>query len=138
MKVAKLWFENERLYITDNEGQTYFQSLKFYPRLMLASDEERNDYELGAFGIHWEQIDEDVSYESFSYDDAEEVQPGIQKLFLSHPELNISAIARKMGIQQSLLASYINGTKKPSEERKKLILETIHQIGHELIQVELQ
>lgn len=136
MKVTKLWFENERIYITDSEGNTHFQSLKFYPRLMLASNEERNDYELGAFGIHWEQLDEDVSYESFSYDDEEEVQPGVQKLFLSHPELNVSAIARKMGIHQSLLASYINGTKKPSEERKRLILETIHQIGRELIQVE--
>ena len=64
--------------------------------------------------------------------DTKEPAPGIQDAFLSHPELNISAVARRMGIQQSLLASYIKGTKTPSPERKKLILDTIHDIGSSL------
>lgn len=86
---------------------------------------------MDACGIRWESIDEDVSLESFTYTDPEPV--GISKLFLSHPELNISAVARKAGISQSLLAQYISGHKKLSEERAKWILDTVHRIGQELI-----
>ncbi|MDR2680892.1 MAG: XRE family transcriptional regulator [Tannerella sp.] len=56
----------------------------------------------------------------------------MSRFFLTHPELNTSAVARRMGIQQSLLASYIRGTKKPSKERENEIMNTIHQIGKEL------
>ena len=135
MKIIKLWFENGRIYITNDKGETLYQSLKFYPRLLTASEEQRSNYELEHFGIHWDDIDEDVSYESFYYDDTKEPASGIQDAFLSNPELNISAVARRMGIQQSLLASYIKGTKVPSSERKKLILDTIHDIGRSLQEV---
>ncbi|WP_270611440.1 DUF2442 domain-containing protein [Bacteroides intestinalis] len=135
MKIIKLWFENGRIYITNDKGETLYQSLKFYPRLLTASEKQRSNYELEHFGIHWDDIDEDVSYESFYYDDTKEPASGIQDAFLSNPELNISAVARRMGIQQSLLASYIKGTKVPSSERKKLILDTIHDIGRSLQEV---
>ena len=95
-----------------------------------ATDEEREQYRIGHFGIHWEKLDEDVSFESFEYDDPEPV--GISKFFLSHPEINASAIARRLGIQQSLFAAYINGTKKPSKEREELILNEIRALGAEL------
>lgn len=132
MKVVKLWFENGRIYVTNDEGETLYQSLKFYPRLLVATDEQRAKYEFWDYGIRWDEIDEDMSYESFYYEDTKEPTPGIQNAFLSHPELNISAVARRMGIQQSLLASYIKGTKTPSQERRKLILDTIHEIGSSL------
>lgn len=135
MKITNLWFENDRIYVINDKGETLYQSLKFYPRLLVASDEQRNNYEFDYFGIRWDAIDEDMSYESFYYDDTKEPVPGIQEAFLSNPELNISAVARRMGIQQSLLASYIKGTKIPSPERKKLILDTIHEIGNSLLAV---
>lgn len=132
MKIIKLWFDDGRIYVTNDKGETLYQSLKFYPRLLVATDEQRARYELWDYGIRWDEIDEDMSYESFHYDDTKEPAPGIQDAFLSHPELNISAVARRMGIRQSLLASYIKGTKMPSPERKKLILDTIHEIGSSL------
>ena len=132
MKIIKLWFADGRIYVTNDKGETLYQSLKFYPRLLAATDEQRNRYELWEYGIRWDEIDEDMSYESFYYSDTKEPAPGIQDAFLSHPELNISAVARRMGIRQSLLASYIKGTKIPSSERKKLILDTIHEIGSSL------
>ena len=84
-------------------------------------------------GIHWYALDEDVSFESFEYDDPEPV--GISRVFLSHPELNASAVGRRLGISQSLMAQYINGTKKPSKERERLIMEEIANIGKELQKV---
>ena len=130
MKATRVWFEGERIYIETDDGRTLWQSILYYQRLKNATDEQRNDYELGHFGIHWEEIDEDISYESFEYENPEPV--GISRIFLTHPELNASAVARRLGIQQSLLAQYIRGLKKPSAERERMILETIREIGSEL------
>jgi hypothetical protein len=135
MKIEKLWFENNRIYVQTDKGETLFQSLLFYPRLLVASDEQRNNYEFWEYGIRWDAIDEDMSYESFYYEDTKEPAPGIQNAFLSNPELNVSAVARRIGIQQSLLASYIKGSKPLSRERKDLILNTIHDIGKSLLEV---
>ena len=135
MKITKLWFADNRIYVQTDKGEKLYQSLLFYPRLLTASNEEREKYEFWDYGIRCDAIDEDMSYESFYYDDTKEPAPGIQDAFLSNPELNISAVARRMGIQQSLLASYIKGTKVPSPERKKLILDTIHDIGNSLLAV---
>ena len=55
---------------------------------------------------------------------------------MAHPELNASAVARRMGMKQSLLAAYISGTKKPSVEREKEIINTIRNIGQELSQLQ--
>jgi len=130
MQIQKLWFADEKIFILTDDGKQLWQSLLWYPRLLHATPEQRMDYEYDPIGIRWEEIDEDMSVESFLYDDPEPV--GISRLFLTHPELNASAVARRMGIQQSLLAAYIRGTKKPSKEREDEILAAIRQIGNEL------
>lgn len=133
MKVKKLWFEGDRIYIETDDGRKLWQSVLYYDRLKNATKEQRMDYELNAFGIHWEEIDEDVSYESFEYDDPEPV--GVAQVFLTHPEINASAVARRLGMSQSLLAQYIRGLKRPSEERSKMILDEIRKIGRELCEL---
>ena len=134
MIITKIWFEDNRIYGLTDDGRTLWQSLLYYKRLMYATDEERNKYIMSDEGIHWEELDEDVSFESFEYDDPEPV--GISKFFLSHPEINASAIARRLGIQQSLIAAYISGNKKPSNEREDLIMNEIRKLGEELMNVE--
>ncbi len=133
MKINKIWFDSDRIYGLTDDGRTLFQSLLYYRRLRAATEAERLDYEMDDEGIHWYQLDEDVSFESFEYDDPEPV--GISRIFLSHPELNASAVGRRLGISQSLMAQYINGTKKPSKEREQLIKNEIASIGRELQQV---
>lgn len=131
MVLTKIWFENERIYGLTDEGKTVWQSLLWYRRLNAATEEQRNDYEIDDEGIHWNALDEDVSFESFGYDNPE--PQGISRIFLSHPELNASAVARRVGISQSLMAQYINGMKKPSKEREMLILNEVKTIGRELM-----
>ena len=130
MKLTRIWFENNRIYGLTDTGNTVWQSLLWYKRLNAATEEQRNDYEMDEEGIHWYGLDEDISYESFEYNDPE--PQGISRLFLSHPELNASAIARRIGISQSLMMQYINGMKKPSKEREHLILNEVKAIGREL------
>ncbi len=132
MVLTKIWFADNRIYGETDDGRTLFQSLLYYKRLLNATDEQRNNYRISRMGIHWEELDEDVSFESFEYDNPEPV--GIAKFFLTHPEINVSAIARRLGLQQSLLASYINGTKKPSKEREDLIMAEVRALGAELMQ----
>ena len=115
MVLTKIWFDNGRIYGLTDKGETVWQSLLWYKRLKAATDEQRNNYEMDDEGIHWYDLDEDISFESFEYDDPE--PQGISRVFLTHPELNASAIARRVGISQSLMAQYINGTKKPSKEK---------------------
>jgi hypothetical protein len=130
MKISKIWFADDRIYGLTDDGRELWQSLLYYKRLRNATDEERANYEMDDEGIHWYDLDEDVSFESFEYDDPEPT--GISRIFLSHPELNASAVGRRLGISQSLMAQYINGTKKPSKERERLIMDEIILISQEL------
>ena len=130
MKISKIWFADDRIYGLTDDGRELWQSLLYYRRLRNATDEERANYEIDDEGIHWYNLDEDVSFESFEYDDPEPT--GISRIFLSHPELNASAVGRRLGISQSLMAQYINGTKKPSKERERLIMDEIILISQEL------
>ncbi|MEG0796808.1 MAG: DUF2442 domain-containing protein [Odoribacter sp.] len=129
--IKRLWFKDENIFLLTDDGRTLWQSLLWYPRLKNATKEERDVYTVNKFGLRWASIDEDMSFESFAYDDPE--PRGISRLFLTHPELNVSAIARRMGMKQSLLAQYINGTKKPSSERENEIIESLRSLGQELI-----
>ena len=60
----------QRVTVTDDtlsadlsDGRTISVPLAWYPRLLHASTEERNDWRFigGGSGIHWNQLDEDVS-----------------------------------------------------------------------------
>ena len=117
MKIKEIWFENDQIYGRDENGQVHSQSLLWYPRLKAASASEREQFTIGLDGLHWRNVDEDISFESFLYDDA---QPSaMQAFFLTHKEINIAEFARYAGINATLLRNYINGFKKPSPEREK-------------------
>lgn len=131
MTVLNIWFEGEWLYGLGDDGKTYRQSLLWYPRLMIANDEERSHYEISTIGIHWSELDEDVSFESFLYDDAEPTT--LQRFFITHPEINVSAFARKYGFNACLLRSYIKGFKTPSPRREEEIMKCVKKLGQELL-----
>lgn len=133
MKIEKIWFDGDYLYGSDETGKVYRQSLLWYPRLRNASDDARKDYTVSTVGIHWRSIDEDVSFESFEYEDAEPTK--LQRFFLTHKEINVAEFAKLAGINASLLRNYINGFKKPSKERESQILGQIHKLSEEYANV---
>ena len=95
------------------------------------------NFKIGRFGddIRWEKLDEDVHISSFY----ETVEPDpdneIGRIFRNFPQLNVSEVARYIGINKSLLAKYIYGIKKPSKDRTYQIKKALHDIGQELIAV---
>ncbi|MBQ7458614.1 MAG: DUF2442 domain-containing protein [Bacteroidales bacterium] len=133
MIITKIWFENDMICVLTGEGRTLWQSLLYYKKLRGATAVQRERYEMDDEGIHWPGLNEDISFESFEYDNPEPT--GVARLFLTYPELNASAIGRRLGISQSLMAQYINGIKKPSMERERLILDEVLRIAQELVKV---
>ena len=131
MKIKEIWFDADFIYGRDEEGKEYKQSLLWYPKLRTASAEERSQYTIGLGGLHWRGLDEDISFESFAYEDAE--PSALQRFFLTHKEINVAEFARLIGMNPTLLRNYINGFKKPSKEREQEIIEQIHKLGEELI-----
>jgi Protein of unknown function (DUF3532). len=129
MKITKICFDNEHIIGTTEEGKELKQSLLWYPELMKAEEDVRNEYRFGEEGIFWDQIDVQISFESFLYPDAEPTR--LQRFFLTHQEINVTGFAKKFGLNPSLLRSYINGFKTPSSAREQEILDLIHKLGAE-------
>ena len=129
VQIEKIWLTDTAVWIQATDGREACENFEEYPRLKHATQQQRESYETDAFGIHWPELDEDLSFEGFFHKRKETT---LYKLFIAHPELNAAAIARRLGMGQSLLAHYINGTKKLTPEREKLILTEIKKIGQEL------
>ena len=94
-------------------------------------------YTIGRFGddIRWEKLDEDVHISSF-YDTTEPNPDNeVARIFSRFPQINVSEMAKYIGINKSLLAKYIYGIKKPSVERMQKIRQAFHMMGQELIAV---
>ncbi|HNY01278.1 MAG TPA: helix-turn-helix transcriptional regulator [Bacteroidales bacterium] len=52
-----------------------------------------------------------------------------KQFFQYYKVLNAKFLAKKIGINETLLSQYVQGRKKPSERQTTKILEGIHQIG---------
>ena len=67
MKISKVWFDEANIYIVTDTGHTIGNPLSWFERLAKATPEQLNKYEIGPIGesLHWEEIDEDLSLESF-------------------------------------------------------------------------
>ena len=132
LKVQKVWLTENAVWIRTADGREACEYYADYPRLRNASPGQRENYVLDGFGINWPELDEDLSFDGFFQ---EKNRTDLYRLFMAHPELNASAIARRMGMSQSLFAQYISGVKTPSKTRLEEIYATIHAIGQELSEI---
>ena len=57
---------NDALTVVLDDGRTVSVPLVWFPRLLNATEKQRKDWEFigGGVGIHWEEIDEDISVAS--------------------------------------------------------------------------
>lgn len=133
-KIQKIWFDNERIFLLTDDGKELSRPLEAYPTLKDASPEERMDFKIGRFGddIRWEKLDEDIHISSFYEAKEPDLQNEVASMFNRFAWLNVSEVAREMGIHKSLLARYIYGISKPSEQRLQQIKQTLHRFGREL------
>lgn len=64
-RVADVRFEDDRLIVDLADGRTIAVPVAWYPRLEGATPAQRAHWEIsgGGYGIHWPEIDEDLSTE---------------------------------------------------------------------------
>lgn len=63
--IKEIWLTDCAIWIELNDGRQACELFADYARLARASDAQRKNYRLSHFGIHWPEIDEDLSYEGF-------------------------------------------------------------------------
>ena len=56
-------FTDDMMSTTLEDGRIITVPIAWYPRLLRATPEQRAKYELSPAGIHWDEIDEDISVE---------------------------------------------------------------------------
>ena len=137
IRIKDIWFDEGRIYMRDASNAVYSRPLEAFPLLMEASKEERLAYNIDPQGdaVRWPEIDEDIHVSSFLEQKEPDNDNEIAKIFRRFPQLNVSEVARQMGINKSLLSKYIYGIKTPSEHRLTEIKHALHTLGEQLIAV---
>lgn len=64
-RVKAVYFTEETISVDLMDGRTITVPLVWYPRLLNATHEQRENWKVsgGGYGIHWEAMDEDLSTE---------------------------------------------------------------------------
>lgn len=64
-RVEAVYFTKDALVVDLMDGRTIFVPLVWYPKLLKATRKQRIHWEIcgGGYGIHWPEIDEDLSTE---------------------------------------------------------------------------
>lgn len=62
-RASRVWFDQDSMWLELADGRRLAVPLPYFPRLLHASPEQRERYELsgGGTGIHWDALDEDIS-----------------------------------------------------------------------------
>lgn len=134
-KIMKAWFDDHRIYIETDGGKQLSRPLEAFPRLKDATPMERNAFTIGRFrdDLRWEGIDEDLHITSF-YETAEPNPDNeVGRLFRQLPQLDVSEMAKLIGIHKSLLDKYIYGIKQPSDARMAQIHDAMRSIGRKFM-----
>ena len=133
-KIKNIWFDEKRIYLKTTESRVLSRPLEAYPELKEASMEQRNDFSIDEDGtsIRWEELDADMHISSFYETSEPNGHNEVAEMFNRFPWLNVSEVARAIGINKSLLARYIYGISKPSEQRLNQIRFMLHELGAEL------
>ena len=54
-------FDADSMWVTLSDGRTIGVPLAWFPRLLHATPEQRETVELSRNGLHWDDLDEDIS-----------------------------------------------------------------------------
>ncbi len=133
--IKKIGFEKNTIFIVTNDGKKKSMPLHWFPSLKNASQEERNNYILSPYGIHWEQLNEDLSFSGFftyNKDKIEQEKSEIQKILANLPFINLEELSKEAKISPILMRHYACGVKRPSKKRTQEIKAVLHKIGERL------
>jgi len=64
-RATRVWFDSDNSWVSLTDGRQLSVPLTFFPRLLGATQQQRENYLIsgGGTGLHWESLDEDISVE---------------------------------------------------------------------------
>jgi hypothetical protein len=63
VKATKAWCDADSLWVDLSDGCTLGVPLAWFPRLLRATADQRQQIVVSSRGLHWEELDEDISVE---------------------------------------------------------------------------
>ncbi|MCJ9671931.1 MULTISPECIES: DUF2442 domain-containing protein [unclassified Neorhizobium] len=61
ISATEVKFDDDTMWVSLNDGRTLGVPLAWFPRLLLAKPADRRNFELSPGGIHWDDLNEDIS-----------------------------------------------------------------------------
>lgn len=63
IKIKMVFFRDEKIFFSLEDGREIGAPIKWYPKLAKASEKELLDYSIlpSGYGMHWNKLDEDLS-----------------------------------------------------------------------------
>jgi hypothetical protein len=61
ISATKVEFDHDSMWVALSDGRTIGVPFAWFPRLMGAKKSQRENVEIGRFGLHWAELDEDIS-----------------------------------------------------------------------------
>lgn len=130
MDIIKVWLSDDAVNVMTADGRTGSELFADYARLSNVPRDLLENYEVSEVGIHWPQLNEDLCFEGFFN---KRPKSDLYRLFVSHPEINVASLARRLGIDQTSMAQMIGGEKATPASVMDMIHSEMRKIGWELI-----
>ncbi|MBK7637130.1 MAG: helix-turn-helix transcriptional regulator [Flavobacterium sp.] len=86
---------------------------------------------LEATNLYLEEFGKKVSMDKIGF------ELDFQQFFEYHKVINAKHLAKRINMNETLLSQYVNGKKKPSKKQVDRILEGLHEMGRELMELSL-
>ena len=61
VKATRVHFDQDSMWVDLSDGRILAVPLAWFPRLLHASAEQREQLRISSCGLHWEALDEDIS-----------------------------------------------------------------------------
>lgn len=71
-------FDSDSMWVELSDGRTVGVPLVWFPRLMNASEAERTSFTISPNGLHWEELDEDISIDGLLAGKGDQTKSGSQ------------------------------------------------------------
>ena len=114
---------------TDTGFSAYSDSIPIFTTAKSIPELISNAFE--AAQLHFEEQDIKLTHKDIKF------EIDFQQFFQYYKVLNAKFLAKKIGMNPTLLSQYVQGHKKPSAKQTEKILTGIHQIGQELSEIHL-
>ena len=66
--ISRVWVDDTHIYAETTDGMKASYAFADWDRLAQATSQQREDFYLSYYGIHWPQIDEDLNFEGMFRD----------------------------------------------------------------------